>query len=202
MKDRCKTRSLGVTRLTLCITLWLAFLLLAACIRSPGLAPSLSASPVIPTPIHTHTPISTATSTSTLSIPTPTVNWIKTWTVRVYYSSTKSLDNYSLVDLLFRKWIEQYEDENVVERYKLEDYEIDDVIISKEYQQFSDQKGIDFIAQVIYSVKPTLINSATWWVAGNGKLDGDWVRHKGFYVGVTKKNDYYELTVLGHCLDC
>ncbi len=124
------------------------------------------------------------------------------WTVHSDYSSINSLDQYSIVDLLFRKWIEQYEDENVVDRYKLEDYAIDDVIISKVYQPFSDQKGYDFIAQVIYSVKPTLINSTTWWVAGDGKLDGDWFRHKVFYVGVRKKDDDYELTVLGHCLDC
>ena len=65
---------------------------------------------------------------------------------------------------------------------KLADYRVDEVKIlsgddKKSILEFDEYKDTDILAYVTYSVKPRDINN-TVWLAGNGKIEGDWIVEK------------------------
>ena len=58
--------------------------------------------------------------------------------------------------------------------------------------------GVDFVAGVEYSVRPSK-DARSSWVAGNGiVVDGDpWIRNKSFFIGIRRDNDVYVLDIIG-----
>lgn len=105
---------------------------------------------------------------------------------------------------------ELYENKLKNSNPKLKGYKIVDVSIltgedRKEveniYSQDISAEGIkikdkDILAEVQYSVKPQDINN-TEWIAGNGEVEGEWVKGKSACIVITYNNGTYEIASEG-----
>ena len=87
----------------------------------------------------------------------------------------------AIVTELYIAWLAESENKGYEE--ELADYRVDSVkvLTGDEKQQLVDDSDYyldtDIMAVVNYSVKPEDIND-TAWIAGNGKIDGDWIVNK------------------------
>lgn len=89
------------------------------------------------------------------------------------------------------------------ENYKLSEYTVDKVqIVSwdevKEFspdieQYYAGVKTSDIFAKVTYSVKPSDSMDKTYWIAGNGEIDGQWVKNKTANVWLVENNGEYTI---------
>jgi len=57
---------------------------------------------------------------------------------------------------------------------------------------YPEAKNTDIFAIVTYSIKPSNINN-TAWIAGNGKIEGEWINSKSACVYITEENGVYTI---------
>ena len=89
------------------------------------------------------------------------------------------------------------------ENYKLSDYKVEKIQIVSfdEVKQFSpdieqyytDVKDSDIFATVTYSVKPADSMDKTYWIAGNGEIDGQWIKNKEANIRLVENNGEYTI---------
>lgn len=122
--------------------------------------------------------------------------------VPVYVSSSpkaelEALSREEIVLRLFEQWLEYWAAPVLPNRERLHSYEIKEVAVNEVWQERSAESGVDYIAQVVYSVRP-IVPQYSIWVAGNGELTADgWVRQKSLLVGVREEGERYRMVVLG-----
>jgi poly-gamma-glutamate capsule biosynthesis protein CapA/YwtB (metallophosphatase superfamily) len=98
---------------------------------------------------------------------------------------------------LFEQWMEYGAAPALPNAQRIFDYEIEGLKVNEEQQARAVELGVDYIAEVTFSVRP-IVPQFSSWVAGNGelKLDG-WVRQKSLFVGVRDEGERYRMVVLG-----
>jgi hypothetical protein len=102
-----------------------------------------------------------------------------------------------ITSILFTQWLNHFETEDADSRSRLDEYELLKVEIPKNLAFLAQEKAVDFVATVVYSVKPSVYMYSDW-VAGNGtSADNIWIGNKFLIVGVDKKNELYSLLIIG-----
>lgn len=96
---------------------------------------------------------------------------------------------------LFGQYLQGYQLNIVPAVCKLKSFEVKDVSIAPELEFFREERGVDMMAWVTYSVQAA---SPGYWLAGNGVSGEDgWVLDKSMIVGLTRVVDDYKLTIHG-----
>ena len=74
---------------------------------------------------------------------------------------------------------------------KLKEYRIEKVTILEhdDYVKENGFKDSDVLARIVFSVKPEDVNTSDW-VAGNGKIEGEWISGKSLYVCLRNGTDF------------
>lgn len=155
-----------------------------------------------PTPVPTAFPTATIVPTDTPSptpspfvvevtdIPTPPTALPKIDATIPIALLGKNATQQEIAKALFTQWLERAKTTG-----SLDDYEVIEVnatsLAGRDY-------GVDFVATVTYSVRPSKTSNRVW-DAGNGRVvKGDpWIRNKFYFIGVRRDNDVYVLDILG-----
>jgi poly-gamma-glutamate capsule biosynthesis protein CapA/YwtB (metallophosphatase superfamily) len=97
---------------------------------------------------------------------------------------------------LFEQYLQFYTSPDLSgQQGRITSYETQSLTTNPNWQTKATELNLDFIANVVYSVKPVY---SRFWMAGNGELSPDgWVRDKSFFVGYRRTGDRYELLILG-----
>ena len=99
-------------------------------------------------------------------IPSPTPGgWNYEYTATVLIASVSNTTQKEIASLLFTQWLNHFKTENAEFDYRLEDFELVDVTIDEYELPIVQQKIVDFVVMVTFSVKPS---SMLYWSAGNG----------------------------------
>lgn len=109
--------------------------------------------------------------------------------VKIYEVST--LNDNQIVEVILKKQLDNYKNENLFTKNKLLDYKIERINGPIKIQ--SDNQVYDDYFDISYSVKT--INSN--WVAGNGDHNGLWIYNKNAYYRLLKEDDKYILKHIG-----
>ena len=150
------------------------------------------------TPIRTVLPTETIVSTNTPSpifikatdVPTPTAMPKNDGTIPVASVGSNATQQ-EIAKALFTQWLEHSKIDGSLEDYEVGNVQVITNLSGADY-------GVDFVAGVGYSVRPSK-GGRSWWVAGNGiVVEGDpWIRNKGLLIGVRRDNDMYVLKIIG-----
>ncbi len=143
----------------------------------------------IPTATSTPTPLPTVTPMPTFSpVPTTEPGWGYDYIATVPVASVGNATQDEIAKLLFIQRLNHFKTEG-----ELDDYEFLSVDLSS-----SVREGLDFVAVVGYSVKPSA-NARLFWDVGNGIVspDDSWIRNKVLFIGIRKEKDFYSLIIIG-----
>ena len=91
---------------------------------------------------------------------------------------------------LFEQYLDSYCSKDAIRKARLEDYEISEVRIFE-----ADDDRLLF--NVTFSVKPASLASLDWWISGNGRQEGEWIRDKSFFVTALRSGDVFLIESLG-----
>ncbi|MBO8128534.1 MAG: hypothetical protein H0Z39_04950 [Peptococcaceae bacterium] len=89
---------------------------------------------------------------------------------------------------LFKQHLERFQAPEFADQARLEAYRINTV-------QVTELKENGFVFTVDFDVKPTVPH--TYWTAGNGRMEGDWIKGKVQFVTVVKTQDSYYISGMG-----
>jgi hypothetical protein len=132
----------------------------------------------------------TALAETQTAIPTQGA-WNYEDTATVPITSVSNATQEEIASRLFTQWLDHFKTEKADSHYRLEDFELLSVAI--EEKKLPD----NFVAMVVFSVKPST-SSMLFWEAGNGiGTDGIWIRRKLLFIRVKKENDMYRLASMG-----
>jgi poly-gamma-glutamate capsule biosynthesis protein CapA/YwtB (metallophosphatase superfamily) len=97
---------------------------------------------------------------------------------------------------LFERYLQFYTSPDLSgQQGRITSFEIQSLTTNPNWQAKAPVLSLDFIASVVYSVKPVY---SRFWMAGNDELSPDgWVRNKSLFVGYRRTGDRYELVILG-----
>jgi hypothetical protein len=139
--------------------------------------------------------------------PTPTQS-VKTWSEKFLVieevGSASALSTDDSVKSLFENWLVQYQGMDVPEDARLESFQINEVsVYSVDVNNLAKNHQMDFVARVIYSVKPQQNFSGSRWCAGDGfPADDGWINKKVEWVVGKKLGTQSMLMILGPCPSC
>ena len=91
---------------------------------------------------------------------------------------------------LFEQYLDSYTSKDTVREERLENYEIGDVRLYEE-----DEKRLSF--KITFSVLPAFPPGLDWWISGNGRQEGDWIRNKILFVTAKRSGDVFLIESLG-----
>src|SRR5574341_362918 len=116
--------------------------------------------------------------------------------------SIPALTKEGIVESLFDVWLNKYKAISVPAEDRLDDYKVNSVDVLDD-PSLAQSRGVDFVAKVKYSVRPTVQNAQRW-ILEDGIVynNSDWIWYKGYYVGIKNLNDIYQLRLLGRCPTC
>jgi hypothetical protein len=173
---------------------------LTACnnLRNAPLLPTATATlPTVTKPAPTAKVIATQTE---ILIPTPIPaknGWTSEYTATVPSMSVNQYTQEQIASLLFTQWLNHFKTEDADSRNRLDEYELLKVEIPKNLSFLAQEKAVDFVATVVFSVKPSVYMYSDW-NAGNGiSTDNIWIRNKFLIIGIDKKNELYNLLLIG-----
>jgi poly-gamma-glutamate capsule biosynthesis protein CapA/YwtB (metallophosphatase superfamily) len=111
-------------------------------------------------------------------------------------SGTLSQSAQDIARQLFEQYLRFYTSPDLSgQQGRIASYEIQSLVENPEWQAKAQAFKVDFIADVVFAVKPVYAPS---WIAGNGERVTDgWVRDKSLFVGYRRTGDRYELVILG-----
>ncbi len=117
--------------------------------------------------------------------------------VQLIEAETAGLDDDQILQKLWQVVLESSKSDQILERQRLIDYEIHNIQSDEQLaNRLQQESGLDAAAWVIYSVRPLYIRGSEW-VAGNGEIDGDWVRNKQLIIGFKREAGMITLRVMG-----
>jgi hypothetical protein len=116
------------------------------------------------------------------------------YTPTVRKADVANLSRDDVIRRLFSSWLEYHRSTDAGPLYRLTEYDVLGV------EAIGDPKaapgGSDsFGGMVRYSVKPA--NRSSHWRAGNGIIEGDWIRGKFLFVRIDGDGDSYSLGSMG-----
>jgi hypothetical protein len=122
----------------------------------------------------------------------------ETYTATVPVSETLGMDQEAIVRTLFEQYLNYFKIEPLPPSFRLDDYEITSVDLDPRIQTMATiEKRADYVARVIFSVKPVLMIYSNW-EAGNGTTHADkWIQDKELIVGVIHTGNIYRLSLIG-----
>ena len=91
---------------------------------------------------------------------------------------------------LFEQYLDSYCSKDTARKARLEDYEMGEIRIFE-----ADEKRLSF--NVTFSVKPDSQASLDWWISGNGRQEGVWIRGKSLFVTALRSGDVFLIESLG-----
>jgi poly-gamma-glutamate capsule biosynthesis protein CapA/YwtB (metallophosphatase superfamily) len=111
-------------------------------------------------------------------------------------SGTLDLPPQDIARQLFEQYLQFYTSPDLSgDQGRITSYEIQSLAANPDWQAKTQENNVDFIANVVYAVKPVYIPT---WLAGNGeRAAGGWVRNKSQFIGYRRTGDRYELVLLG-----
>lgn len=148
-------------------------------------------------------PVPIVQSPTNLLISSQAAGWLENFTVALETDPFGNPSSEEIVKGLFEEWLDQFLAEGVPDDYRLENYQIDKITIySTDMFDLAKANDMDFVAYIVYSVKPQVNNCARWW-AGDGMPGEDgWINQKVEWVVVKRDQNIYTLKVLGPCPMC
>jgi hypothetical protein len=122
----------------------------------------------------------------------------ETHTATIPVSETLGMSREAIVRALFDRYLNYYKSEPLPPNASLDDYQIVSVDLDPRLQTMATiEKRADYVARVIFSVKPALMIYSNW-VAANGAIHADkWIRDKELIVGVIRAGNIYRLSLIG-----
>ena len=91
---------------------------------------------------------------------------------------------------LFEQYLDSYTSKDAARKERLEDYEIGEVRIFE-------AEGESLSFNVTFSVRPASPASFDWWIAGNGRQEGEWIIDKSLFVSAIRSGDVFLIESLG-----
>jgi hypothetical protein len=167
-------------------------LMISACFSASPVAPA-AALESTPTPWAPPTPNPTETPSIPLS---SSATWTSEFTPTVSIAAMGNATREEIVRTLFEQWLRHYETGRADDTYRLDDYEIHRVDLSQRVEELMNPGWLDFVADVTYSVKPSVFVYSHWNAGSAQTGENGWV-NAGIFVGVTSQNGSYYLHILG-----
>lgn len=133
-----------------------------------------------------------------ISTPIPAKNgWVSEYIATVPGISVDQYTQEEIASILFTQWLNHFKTEDADSRNRLDEYELLKVETPKNLAFLAQEKAVDFVATVVFSVKPSVYMYSNW-NAGNGiSTDNIWTRNKFMIIGIDKKNELYSLLIIG-----
>lgn len=123
--------------------------------------------------------------------------WVPVYISSLPKAKLEALSREDIAHRLFAQWLDYWTAPALPNAERIHSYEIQEAAVDEIWQDRSKEYGADYIAQVVYSVRP-IVPRYSIWIAGNGELTPDgWMRQKSLFVGVREEGDRYRMIVLG-----
>lgn len=103
--------------------------------------------------------------------------------------SEKYLSPHEITEEVFLRWLEYHRERKSCQLSWLEDFSVSSVDVDDVLEDRIE-------ARISFSVLPTS-GEASNWMAGNGEIDGEWIREKSLFVTIGIKENTYSLLNLG-----
>ena len=126
----------------------------------------------------------------------PSVVWTADFTPTVSIATMRNATHEEIVRTLFEQWLRHYETSRADDTYRLDDYEIHHIDLSQQVEELMNPGWLDFVADVSYSVKPSVFVYSHWNAGSAQTGENGWI-NTAIFVGVTSQNGSYYLHILG-----
>jgi hypothetical protein len=152
----------------------------------------------MPTAVQFTSAATVPTTVSEVPTPVPARNgWTFDYAASMSTQSADLLQRDEVVAALFTQWLEHFRTDDAGSRHRLGDYDLIRVEVEDSYLTYAQATGREYIAGVLFSVKPT-VYEYSYWNAGNGTSDDNsWVVNKWLYVGVREAAGSVTLEIVG-----
>jgi hypothetical protein len=172
----------------------------AACNNLPTtpVTPTDTAIPRIATlPARNATPTPTQTQIP-LPSPIPAKNgWVPEFTPTMTVASADQYSEEQIARILFTQWLDHFKTDDADSQNRLDEYQVSEVRTPENLAFLADEKKLDSVATVVFSVRPSIYLYSNW-NAGNGmSTDNTWIEDKYLIIGVDKANGMYSLVIIG-----
>ena len=135
--------------------------------------PAMIHTPLIPTDTLMPTEaISTCPDISVSWKATPSAEWSPDITATMPIEAGKTLSPEEIAIALFCQYLEKYKSPQADISQRLNDYHVYNAPLSEWLQHLREEKHVDFVATVFYSVLPTRLSYSSWG-AGSGEISND-----------------------------
>lgn len=123
--------------------------------------------------------------------------WVPGYVSSLPKADLQALSREEIVQRLFEQWLDYWAAPALPIVERIHSYEIQGAAVSEVGQEPGMEFGAEYIAQVMFSVRPIVLQDSIW-IAGNGELTLEgWVRQKSLFVGVREDGNRYSMIVLG-----
>lgn len=110
-------------------------------------------------------------------------------------AETAGLDGSGILRALWEDYMQRFQFTLLDDGMRLVEFEIVSVNEDARLDALRLEQGLDLIGGVEYSVRP--VAGAGAWIAGNGEMQGDWVRNKFMIIGAIQDSDAVHLKIIG-----
>ena len=111
-------------------------------------------------------------------------------------AETAGLDGTGILRALWEDYMQRCQFTLLDEHQRLVEYEIVEVKEDSGLIAVRQEKGLDVIGTISFSVRPVKMEYSGW-IAGNGEIQGEWVRSKFLFIGYSKDPDAVHLRLIG-----
>lgn len=154
-------------------------------------------------PNSTNTPTTTATIITLESqnrVPTSISaknGWTPKYIATLHILPLNQYTQEEIANLLFTQWLNHFKTEDADSRNRLDEYQILKVEVPENLAYLAQEQSVEYVATVVFSVKPTVYMYSSW-NAGNGISDDNiWIRQKFVIIGIEQQKDVYSLRIIG-----
>jgi hypothetical protein len=128
--------------------------------------------------------------------PPPTSQGWRQIVAHLSAAETAGLDGSGILFTLWEDYMQRCQFTLLDDRQRLVEYEIVEVKEDSGLIALRQEKGLDLVGTVVFSVRPVQMEYSDW-VAGNGEIQSEWVRSKFLFIGFSKDGDAVHLRIIG-----
>ncbi len=111
-------------------------------------------------------------------------------------AETTGLDDTGILRALWEDYMQRSQFILLDVHNRIIEYEILDVKADASFGSLGQEQGVEIAGTVTFSVRPAQMEYSNW-VAGNGTIDGEWVRSKFLFIGAIKDGTAIHLKIIG-----
>jgi hypothetical protein len=128
--------------------------------------------------------------------PPPTDLGFRRIVAHLSIAETAGLDHAGVLRALWEDYMQRCQFTLLDDHQRLVEYALADIQEAASLDSLRQEQGLDMLGTVAFSVRPPAMQFSDW-IAGNGEVQGDWVRNKFLFIGAIQDSAAVHLRIIG-----